>query len=156
MVKLTLPTRPFLLNYKQPTTTSPPYARPRHPPIVVRHLNALGQIYLPRPYRVKYAVIGIRAVCALNYYALINISIKYIEEITSRKTIKGLRNNLYPLSVSPKCTCMRQEKFYQHFCSIWQHLAAYCGQMRISRISTCSVWYRLSCGILPHLTTQYS
>ena len=51
---------------------------------------------------------------------------------------------------------IRQEKIYQHFCSIWQHLAAkcaFCGQMRILRIVTCSVWYRLSCGTLPHLTT---
>ena len=33
-----------------------------------------------------------------------------------------------------------------------QHLAAFGGQMRISRIITCSVWYRLRSGILPHLT----
>jgi hypothetical protein len=33
-----------------------------------------------------------------------------------------------------------------------QHLAAFGGQMRILRIVTCSVWYQLRCGILPHLT----
>jgi len=33
-----------------------------------------------------------------------------------------------------------------------QHLAAFGGQMRISRIATYSVWYQLRSGILPHLT----
>ena len=31
-----------------------------------------------------------------------------------------------------------------------QHLAAFGGQMRIPRTLTCSVWYRLRCGILQH------
>ena len=37
------------------------------------------------------------AVYTLNYYALINISVKYIKGIILKKTIKGLYNNLYPL-----------------------------------------------------------
>ena len=97
MVKLTLLTRLSLLNYKQLTITSPPYAWPRRPLIVVCYLNVLKQIYLPYFYRARYTVIRTQAVRVLNYYAPINISTKYIEEITLRKTVRGLRNNLYPL-----------------------------------------------------------
>jgi len=35
-----------------------------------------------------------------------------------------------------------------------QHLAAFGGQMRIPRTTTCSVWYQLRCGILPYLTMR--
>jgi hypothetical protein len=42
-------------------------------------------------------VIGIQAVCVLNYYTPINISVKYIEGIILKKTARGLYNNLYPL-----------------------------------------------------------
>ena len=73
------------------------YTWPRRPPIVVCYLNDLKQTYLPYPHRARYAVIGTRAVRALNCHALINISAKYVEGITSRKTARGLRNKLYPL-----------------------------------------------------------
>jgi hypothetical protein len=97
LVKLTLLTRPSLLNYKQLTTTSPLYAQPHRPPIVARYQNALRQTRLPHPYRARYAVIRTRAGRALNYYIPINISIKHIEGIILRKTVRGLYNNLYPL-----------------------------------------------------------
>jgi hypothetical protein len=42
-------------------------------------------------------VIEMQAVRALNYYTPINISIKYMEGIILKKTIRGLYNNLYPL-----------------------------------------------------------
>jgi hypothetical protein len=64
---------------------------------VVCYLNTFRQIYLPHPYRARYVVIGIWAICVLNYYTPINISVKYMEGITLKKTVRGFYNNLYPL-----------------------------------------------------------